>query len=148
MLVTPFGLTELAGIGVDIGIREGTTQNRCEHYHVPGTRYLVSNTTAKVSQRCSSKRGRASARRRKIYRTENHADCLYPTQDRDPRVRTYCCIETNRSRRINRSTPTNPTDSTASSTYNAARPVHINGCLLYTSPSPRDRQKSRMPSSA
>ena len=26
-------------------------------------------------------------------------------------------------------------------------PVYI-GCLLYTSPSPRDRQKSRMPSSA
>ena len=26
--------------------------------------------------------------------------------------------------------------------------VHINSCLLYTSPSPRDRQKSRMPSSA
>ena len=26
--------------------------------------------------------------------------------------------------------------------------VPINGCLLYTSPSPRDRQKSRMPSSA
>ena len=25
---------------------------------------------------------------------------------------------------------------------------HANGCLLYTSPSPRDRQKSRMPSSA
>ena len=25
---------------------------------------------------------------------------------------------------------------------------HIGGCLLYTSPSPRDRQKSRMPSSA
>ena len=25
---------------------------------------------------------------------------------------------------------------------------HIKGCLLYTSPSPRDRQKSRMPSSA
>ena len=25
---------------------------------------------------------------------------------------------------------------------------HRNGCLLYTSPSPRDRQKSRMPSSA
>ena len=24
----------------------------------------------------------------------------------------------------------------------------IHGCLLYTSPSPRDRQKSRMPSSA
>ena len=24
----------------------------------------------------------------------------------------------------------------------------INGCLLYTSPSPRDREKSRMPSSA
>ena len=26
--------------------------------------------------------------------------------------------------------------------------VADNGCLLYTSPSPRDRQKSRMPSSA
>ena len=26
--------------------------------------------------------------------------------------------------------------------------VNINSCLLYTSPSPRDRQKSRMPSSA
>ena len=25
---------------------------------------------------------------------------------------------------------------------------HFMGCLLYTSPSPRDRQKSRMPSSA
>ena len=25
---------------------------------------------------------------------------------------------------------------------------HVNNCLLYTSPSPRDRQKSRMPSSA
>ena len=25
---------------------------------------------------------------------------------------------------------------------------HFIGCLLYTSPSPRDRQKSRMPSSA
>ena len=27
-------------------------------------------------------------------------------------------------------------------------PVDLTGCLLYTSPSPRDRQKSRMPSSA
>ena len=26
--------------------------------------------------------------------------------------------------------------------------VSVEGCLLYTSPSPRDRQKSRMPSSA
>ena len=26
--------------------------------------------------------------------------------------------------------------------------AYHNGCLLYTSPSPRDRQKSRMPSSA
>ena len=26
--------------------------------------------------------------------------------------------------------------------------IKIEGCLLYTSPSPRDRQKSRMPSSA
>ena len=28
------------------------------------------------------------------------------------------------------------------------RPVEFISCLLYTSPSPRDRQKSRMPSSA
>ena len=28
------------------------------------------------------------------------------------------------------------------------RPVAFYACLLYTSPSPRDRQKSRMPSSA
>ena len=27
-------------------------------------------------------------------------------------------------------------------------PIEISDCLLYTSPSPRDRQKSRMPSSA
>ena len=26
--------------------------------------------------------------------------------------------------------------------------AHVKACLLYTSPSPRDRQKSRMPSSA
>ena len=29
-----------------------------------------------------------------------------------------------------------------------AATVNINGCLLYTSPSPRDRTRSRMPSSA
>ena len=29
-----------------------------------------------------------------------------------------------------------------------ATPVWVSSCLLYTSPSPRDRQKSRMPSSA
>ena len=31
---------------------------------------------------------------------------------------------------------------------NTANIVEIKSCLLYTSPSPRDRQKSRMPSSA
>ena len=30
----------------------------------------------------------------------------------------------------------------------AAKIAELEGCLLYTSPSPRDRQKSRMPSSA
>ena len=30
----------------------------------------------------------------------------------------------------------------------SARIARLSGCLLYTSPSPRDRQKSRMPSSA
>ena len=32
--------------------------------------------------------------------------------------------------------------------YGANLYVWVNNCLLYTSPSPRDRQKSRMPSSA
>ena len=30
----------------------------------------------------------------------------------------------------------------------ASQPLAVSACLLYTSPSPRDRQKSRMPSSA
>ena len=33
-------------------------------------------------------------------------------------------------------------------TYEATRDLPLTTCLLYTSPSPRDRQKSRMPSSA
>ena len=33
-------------------------------------------------------------------------------------------------------------------TYNELYLKYYKGCLLYTSPSPRDRQKSRMPSSA
>ena len=32
--------------------------------------------------------------------------------------------------------------------YDAIRNGQTDSCLLYTSPSPRDRQKSRMPSSA
>ena len=32
--------------------------------------------------------------------------------------------------------------------YQVCRQLKQNPCLLYTSPSPRDRQKSRMPSSA
>ena len=36
----------------------------------------------------------------------------------------------------------------AKSTEASALPAQVTRCLLYTSPSPRDRQKSRMPSSA
>ena len=32
--------------------------------------------------------------------------------------------------------------------YSDAATAYLDGCLLYTSPSPRDREKSRMPSSA
>ena len=32
--------------------------------------------------------------------------------------------------------------------FRLATPAYLVDCLLYTSPSPRDRQKSRMPSSA
>ena len=40
------------------------------------------------------------------------------------------------------------TISVGAMTVNGPRPNTPNTCLLYTSPSPRDRQKSRMPSSA
>src|SRR5665213_2658859 len=36
----------------------------------------------------------------------------------------------------------------AAAAHDAAVGVEVDACLLYTSPSPRDRQKSRMPSSA
>ena len=32
--------------------------------------------------------------------------------------------------------------------FTVIRSPHVNNCLLYTSPSPRDRTRSRMPSSA
>ena len=40
-------------------------------------------------------------------------------------------------------TPHHTTDNPFTTLY-----MHVVPCLLYTSPSPRDRQKSRMPSSA
>ena len=43
---------------------------------------------------------------------------------------------------------TGDSDSGISSDYTYTTAINVNGCLLYTSPSPRDRQKSRMPSSA
>ena len=49
-------------------------------------------------------------------------------------------------------TPVDPTPDVATEALTAAGDAHgypqVWGCLLYTSPSPRDRQKSRMPSSA
>ena len=39
-------------------------------------------------------------------------------------------------------------DSEGETTFVLSRSANAYGCLLYTSPSPRDRQKSRMPSSA
>ena len=41
-----------------------------------------------------------------------------------------------------------PQITTSFSGISFEKPADISGCLLYTSPSPRDRQKSRMPSSA
>ena len=41
-----------------------------------------------------------------------------------------------------------PVDLTQAAENSLHAVVHIRSCLLYTSPSPRDRQKSRMPSSA
>ena len=44
----------------------------------------------------------------------------------------------------------NPGDKTAEANFKKAAEAYevLSDCLLYTSPSPRDRQKSRMPSSA
>ena len=39
-------------------------------------------------------------------------------------------------------------DSESKKTFETLNPENNEPCLLYTSPSPRDRQKSRMPSSA
>ena len=39
-------------------------------------------------------------------------------------------------------------DRSVEEVVNTAIQEDVNSCLLYTSPSPRDRQKSRMPSSA
>ena len=39
-------------------------------------------------------------------------------------------------------------NSSSNSNYFVYVGTYSEGCLLYTSPSPRDRQKSRMPSSA
>ena len=44
--------------------------------------------------------------------------------------------------------PTNVAVATSANQIVAASVSGALGCLLYTSPSPRDRQKSRMPSSA
>ena len=52
----------------------------------------------------------------------------------------YALIATNR---LDQEVPSGPTTITL---WN--RGMTVNDCLLYTSPSPRDRQKSRMPSSA
>ena len=41
-----------------------------------------------------------------------------------------------------------PSTASCDSPLPAIEYIHGGGCLLYTSPSPRDRQKSRMPSSA
>ena len=47
---------------------------------------------------------------------------------------------------VNKITPYQPGKS--SDSLNISKEKLIKLCLLYTSPSPRDRQKSRMPSSA
>ena len=39
-------------------------------------------------------------------------------------------------------------DPVSESAVMPSKPIEPHSCLLYTSPSPRDRQKSRMPSSA
>ena len=42
----------------------------------------------------------------------------------------------------------NCTDTESLNAYGADKIININSCLLYTSPSPRDKCRSRMPSSA
>ena len=42
----------------------------------------------------------------------------------------------------------NVTDNAGNTATEVSRVVNVNDCLLYTSPSPRDKRQSRMPSSA
>ena len=49
---------------------------------------------------------------------------------------------------VNANTPSTPADLNETALENAVIQIAAWTCLLYTSPSPRDRQKSRMPSSA
>ena len=44
--------------------------------------------------------------------------------------------------------PTNPVEGPKSPATQGTPKININPCLLYTSPSPRDKRQSRMPSSA
>ena len=67
-------------------------------------------------------------------------------QDRPEKNSAKCLFEAARFRVLDRHRSIKPT--TASRNLNGARPLGAPTCLLYTSPSPRDRQKSRMPSSA
>ena len=77
------------------------------------------------------------------FRNSNHLYINLPTNDDDPRVELPDGVST---ADVNsKSVLSLPAGTIGTSNYGNTRP---NTCLLYTSPSPRDRQKSRMPSSA
>ena len=63
----------------------------------------------------------------------------YPLLTKDDEVRLAQAIEKGAEARVSLESADELT---------AAKRREFNSCLLYTSPSPRDRQKSRMPSSA
>ena len=56
--------------------------------------------------------------------------------------------QTNATVRLNLAKLTDADDAGCAALLRTLTTMKSNGCLLYTSPSPRDRQKSRMPSSA
>ena len=101
-----------------------------------------------------------------ITKTTNLAKGLYywPGMSNDIKQLVSCCVECTK---VLLSQPSNPMTTPSPSTHFGFPMQHVgldlfsfgnkeflicvdhwSGCLLYTSPSPRDRQKSRMPSSA
>ena len=72
-----------------------------------------------------------------------HHSTIYDEIDRNGGAASYRAVDAQRRAEDNRARPKDRKLETSARLHDA-----VNDCLLYTSPSPRDRTRSRMPSSA